>query len=187
MLAPETFKLSINHFLIVTAAYITAFSLTLGFAVPLQKVLLPSFSATIWLLYLPHGVRIITFYFFGWKGLVYLLPGVLIMTFLATVTGVPFRWHFAVAGIISCYIGYKLGTLLIGERTPSFTKSKWKFFLITGTMSSLVNAGTLAFLRKPEDILSYVMGYMIGDVIGLMIVFYALIVAFRFARNLSKI
>jgi hypothetical protein len=80
-----------------------------------------------------------------------------------------------------------LGTLLVGERTPSFTKSKWKFFLITGTMSSLVNAGTLAFLRKPEDILSYVMGYMIGDVIGLMIVFYALIVAFRFARNLSKI
>ena len=144
-------------------------------------------NSTIWLLYLPHGVRVISFYFFGWKGVLYLLPGAFIMTFLATVSGVPFLWHFAFASIIACYVGFKAGTILLGESAPSFSKSKWKFFLITGTMSSLVNAATLTFLRNPEEILTFVMGYMIGDIIGLMAVFYALVMAFRFARHLSKI
>ena len=187
MLAPGDFKLSINHLLVVTAAYITAFSLNLGFAVPLQKVLLPGFPATIWLLYLPHGVRVISFYFFGWKGVLYLIPGALIMTFLATASGIPFLWYPTVAGIIACYVGFKAGTILLGESTPSFNKSKWKFFLITGTISSLVNAATLTFLRNPAEVLTFVMGYMIGDIIGLMVVFYALVMAFRFARHLSKI
>lgn len=187
MLPRGDFILGINYLLITTFAYITAYSLSLGFLVPLQKVLAPGFPETIWLLYLPHGVRIIAFYFFGWKGILYLLPGALGMTFLATVSGVPFVWYFTFPGVLSCYTGYKLGALMLGMRRPSLSESKWKFFLLTGTCASLVNAATLSVLRNPEDVLTFVLGYVIGDVLGLLVVFYILIKAFKFARHLDKI
>ena len=60
--------------LIVSVAYIVTFSLTFGFVFPLQQLLLSGISTQVGLLFLPHGVRVLTLYFYGWRGMFYLLP-----------------------------------------------------------------------------------------------------------------
>ena len=52
--------------LIVSIAYIVTFSLTFGFVFPLQQLLLSGISTQVSLLFLPHGVRVLTLYFYGW-------------------------------------------------------------------------------------------------------------------------
>ncbi len=57
---------------LISVAYIIMFSLTFGFIFPLQQVLFSGVSAQIGLLFLPHGVRVLTLYFYGWRGMLYL-------------------------------------------------------------------------------------------------------------------
>ena len=64
----------IQRFIIVSIAFVTASSLTLGFVFPLQTMLFSGSILEIGLLFLPHGVRILAFYFFGWKAILYLMP-----------------------------------------------------------------------------------------------------------------
>ena len=61
-------------FLIVSCVYIVTFSLTFGFVFPLQQLLFSGVSTQVSLLFLPHGVRVLTLYFYGWRGMFYLLP-----------------------------------------------------------------------------------------------------------------
>lgn len=181
-----SFKEQVNNLLLVSIAYITAFSLSLGFIFPLQKTLLAGLPITVWMVFLPHGVRVLSFYFFGWRGIFYLLPGVFIMTFLATRSGVPFVWHFALLGTISCYVGFAIGRLICPVGDSGFNGSKWKFFLFVGTCSSIANGITLSLLRD-KSLLEGVTAYVIGDVAGLMVTFYILILMFRYARNLPRL
>lgn len=59
-------KEHIQNFLIVSVSYITAYSLTLGFVAPVQKILLSGVAIEVGLLFLPHGVRVFAFIF--WAG-----------------------------------------------------------------------------------------------------------------------
>ena len=73
----------LHTFLIVSVAYILTFSLTFGFAFPLQQLLFSGVSTQVSLLFLPHGVRVITLYFYGWRGVFYLLPASYLMILLS--------------------------------------------------------------------------------------------------------
>ena len=57
----------LQTFLIVSVGYIVTFSLTFGFVFPLQQLLFSGVSTQVGLLFLPHGVRVITLYFYGWE------------------------------------------------------------------------------------------------------------------------
>lgn len=70
-------------FLIVSVVYIVTFSLTFGFVLPLQQLLFSGVSTQVSLLFLPHGVRVLTLYFYGWRGMFYLLPVSYLMILLS--------------------------------------------------------------------------------------------------------
>ena len=59
---------------LVFVGYTAAYTLTLGFVYPIQKILLPENSLMASLLFLPHGVRAIAFFLFGLRATLYLLP-----------------------------------------------------------------------------------------------------------------
>ena len=67
-------KEELENFFLVSFGFAVAYSLNLGFVTPLQQMLLPNVSSSIGLLFLPHGVRIVSFYFYGWKAVLYLCP-----------------------------------------------------------------------------------------------------------------
>ena len=76
MLNPVGFSIKehLQNFVIVSVFYITAYSLTLGFVAPLQQMLFSNVITELSLLFLPHGVRVLVVYFFGWRGVLYLIP-----------------------------------------------------------------------------------------------------------------
>lgn len=171
-----------TNFLIVSVAYIVAFSLTLGFVVPLQTMLLANVPITISLLFLPHGVRILAFYFFDWKAIFYLMPASFLMIFLSMRSGVPVPLESAIISICACYVGYRLGTLVVSDDTNNFGKQKWKFFLFVGTLSSILNGAAFSIVKGSVSAPMTTLGYVIGDMAGLMVAFYVLIMVFRWAR-----
>ena len=62
------------EFFLVFVGYTAVFTFTLGFIVPLQKIMLPENSLLASVLFLPHGVRALAFFLFGLKAALYLLP-----------------------------------------------------------------------------------------------------------------
>jgi hypothetical protein len=174
------------NLLIVSVAFIIAFSLTLGFVFPLQRILLANVPITISLLFLPHGVRILAFYFYGWKAIFYILPASLLMTYITASTGVPLELELSVVSTVACYVGYKLGTLIMSDDESNFGKHKWKFFLFVGSVSSVVNGAAHSVYKEASNPLTMTLGYIIGDMAGLMLAFYMLIIAFRIARSIPR-
>ena len=175
-----------QNFLVVSVAYITAFSLTLGFIFPLQSMLLSDFQLEIGLLFLPHGVRVLAFYFLGWWAILYLLPASYLFLILTNYSGAELNSMSPVVSLIACYLGYKIATFLplLGER--AFTLNLWKFLLFAGAISSFANGVALSVLQHQGAEIVSVMGYLIGDISGLIVCFLILMYAFRFARLLAK-
>ena len=179
-------KEEIEHFLLISFAYAVAYSLTLGFVAPLQQMLLPNVSSSIGLLFLPHGVRILSFYFYGWKAVLYLLPANYLFLLLAIQSGIYLHPLSPIFSLISCYVGYLLATEVINGETSQFNIKRWHFFLISGAISSIFNGITLSILHSNDNSLLSVLGYVIGDVAGLAVCFFMLIYAFRLVRMASS-
>lgn len=55
-------------FVLLSVAWVISCSLTIGLVLPLQQMLFVNFSINIGLCFLPHGIRILAFYYFGWRG-----------------------------------------------------------------------------------------------------------------------
>jgi len=170
------------NFLLVGVSYIVAFSLTLGFVLPLQKLLLSNIPISISVLFLPHGVRILTYYFYGWRGVLYLLPAAYLMLYLSNSSGLDINPVAPIISLMSCYVGYLAGSLITKEKNAPFSNSRWRFFLTVGLISSVANAIGQSMLHNPSEISLSILGYVIGDMAGLMVAFYVLIVVFRWAR-----
>ena len=178
-------KEELEHFLLVSFAFICAWALTLGFVTPIQQMLLPNISSSIGLLFLPHGVRILSFYFYGWKAVLYLLPANYLFLLLSLQSGIYLHPLSPIDSLIACYVGYLLATKLINGETSQFNIKRWHFFLITGAVSSIFNGITLSMLHFKDNSLLGVLGYVIGDVAGLAVCFFMLIYAFRIVRMAS--
>ena len=178
-------KEEIEHFLLTSFALICAWALTLGFVTPLQLLLLPNVSSSIGLLFLPHGVRILSFYFYGWKAVLYLLPANYLFLLLNIQSGIHLHPLAPIVSLIACYVGYLLATEVINGKTSQFNIKRWHFFLIVGALSSIFNGITLSMLNFSDCSLLSIVGYVIGDVAGLAVCFFMLIYAFRIVRMAS--
>jgi hypothetical protein len=179
-------KEHIQNFLIVSVAFVVASSLTLGFVFPLQSMLISGSTLEIGLLFLPHGVRVLAFYFFGWRAIFYLLPSSYLFFALSNHAGSELHIMAPIVSMIACYLGYRLATLLPMFESRAFTPDLWKFLIIAGATSSFANGIALSALQHQGAELLSVMGYLIGDISGLIVCFLILMYAFRFARLLAN-
>jgi hypothetical protein len=59
---------------VVSVGYISAYTITSGLVMPLQKIFAPQLPVVFSLLFLPHGIRVLAVYFLGWRGILYLIP-----------------------------------------------------------------------------------------------------------------
>ena len=175
-----------QNFLVVSVAFVAASSLTLGFVFPLQSLFVNASTLEIGLLFLPHGVRILAFHFFGWRAVFYLLPSSYLFLTLSNHAGSQLDLMSPVVSMIACYLGYKAATLLPILKNRALTPSLWKFLVIAGATSSFANGVALSVLQHQGAEIVSVMGYLIGDISGLIVCFLILMYAFRFARLLAN-
>ena len=180
----------LQTFLIVSVAYIVTFSLTFGFVFPLQQLLLSGMSSQVGLLFLPHGVRVLTLYFYGWRGMFYLLPVSYLMILLSVEqTGQDLL--APVVSLVCCYFGIQAIRLVFSDTISVSLKSQdWKLMVLGGVAASIFNALGLALLDHGQDSVApnstrffEVLGYVTGDVLGLVICLLFMVYFFRMVRH----
>ncbi len=181
---------SLSAWITVSIAYAASYSMTNGFFEPLQNILAPNLPSNISLMFIPHGVRILTFYFFGPLGYLYLAP----VSWLMWALEVYGQQHigFLPIGIlfslISCHIGVEVGrrVFVLKNSVATFTFN-WKQLLAAGVIGSLLNSTSLTLLYNSGfDSLTFV-GYLFGDVAGQFLLMLSLVVFFKLARAFSDL
>ena len=181
------------NFSLMSIAYIVTYSLTFGFVFPLQKILLSDVSTQIGLLFLPHGVRVMTLYFYGWRGMLYLLPASYLMLFLS-IESTGLNIFAPIVSLVCCYAGIQGARLLFSETiSVTFNIRDWKLLLWGGVIASIFNGLGLLLLNRivVDEISALVfplmdlLGYIIGDVLGLVLCLGFLMYFFRIARHLK--
>lgn len=177
---------SLAAFSVISVAYIVSFSLMLGFVTPLQMAVLPELTQYVSLLFLPHGVRVLVIHYYGWRGIVYLMPSSALMWFVVEFgTKIDASVTAIIVSLLSCYVG--VGVLRWITKAPEhdYQSWSWKMVLAAGAVCSVLNSMGLSFLYFdiPDPML--LAGYIVGDTAGMAVTMVALIYMFKLADKIS--
>ena len=172
--------------LIVTIAYCSLFLFTFAVLMPLQDIFFYWLPMSISLLFLPHGVRILTTYFYGWKSIFYLLPGHLITwAYLKYALESEQDVYSVLISISASFLAVCLVFRSWSSHSDSQLGSHWKLIVLAGALASLGNGLGHALLYGnliDTAFISLTLGYLIGDVSGLFFLMLALIFVNRLVR-----
>ena len=170
----------------VSAAYIVLFTFTFSVIMPAQSIIFTLLPMNISLLFLPHGVRILAIYLYGWRAVLYLFPA-----HLATWAYLYFYLgsEQSISASIVSILASLLAMLIVFQKAEGVTsvtkKGDWKGILLAGAIASLLNGlghatlyGTAGGLNMEWIMIT--LGFMIGDVSGLFFLMVVMIYVFRF-------
>ena len=175
IISQDTFSV----FLIVSLAYIASYTLTNGFIVPLQSMLLPSYTGVISLLFLPHGIRVLAAYYYGWKAFFFLVPSTYLMWFVIVYgANVPLHPLQPIFSSLSCIIG----VMIITKNKTGHLEKEWKILILGGLIGSSLNGISSSFLQNNGIITSSFFDYIVGDMLGQIILMVMLLYVFKFLR-----
>jgi hypothetical protein len=175
-------KNHLDHFVIVSIAFIVASSLTLGFVIPVQSLLSRYAIPEIGLIFLPHGIRVIAFYYLGWKAVLHMLPASYLFWALSNTSGAELDVLSPIVSMVACYIGFLGATVVVQKEDIGNKISTWKYFVLAGATSSFVNGLALSWLQFADTPLSALIGYVVGDTLGLVVCLVVLMYSFRLIR-----
>ncbi len=168
--------------LVVSSVYVVSFFLTFNILAPIQSLFFSQFPSQAYLLFLPHGVRVLAAWLLGWNSIIAIAPGVLIANLLF-MQAVPEAVSFPVlmvnilaapAVFQALYsFGWKIAPR--SDRSPC-----WPCVMVAGFIISVVTASlmNLLFGSALEDYIAY----MIGDFFGLFFLMLLLMLVFRRLR-----
>ncbi|WP_022705479.1 hypothetical protein [Pseudorhodobacter ferrugineus] len=183
------------RFLSIVIAYVTAHGVTALVVTPVQSIFLPQYTVFASLIYLPHGVRVLATWAFGWKAIPALIIGpcmsawlfyptqdldflkpALIMGMLVGAFAAFFSFELARRAGYDCYFG----------RSKNLN---WKGMIIIGAISSIINSvgqslvysGLIGLGKAPATMVFYA----VGDLVGLIVCLVVLMFGFRWARAFS--
>ncbi len=138
-------------------------------------------------LFLPHGVRILSAWLYGWKSILHLLPGSAFGAYLVfgpASFSSPVAWTIPLVSIC----GY-IGILTMRSTTRARAKLlngrdlNWKQIILAGVMASLVDsAGHLLIFGFPAP---EVFAFLIGDTLGTVALLFGLVFVLRLWRTVK--
>ncbi len=171
--ASETFFASL--------AYVIASFLTFEVLMPLQNLFFPEYPSRASLLFLPHGVRVLSAWLLGWRAIFALLPGVFIV--FAALGGsdvfLPSRLMAMAIAVTTVPAVFYLCKWLGWDLFPrADRKPCWICIMCVGVVTSFLVSGltNLAFGSATAEYIAF----LIGDVSGLFFLMLGLYFAFRF-------
>ena len=159
-------------FIIISVAYIASYTLVAGFIAPLQGLILPTFTTSISLLFLPHGIRVLAAYYYGWKALPLLLPSMYLMWFITVyASNIPLHPLSPLLSGIACIIAVKF----IFKNIKYMIEKEWKLLLFAGLIGSFLNGLSHSFLVHKSFLTTSLIGYTIGDILGQILLMICLL------------
>jgi len=176
MLAKET--------ALVSLAYVAAFLVTYGLLTPLQDIFFPEFPSHASLLFLPHGVRVLSAWLLGWRSSITLAPGVFLVFFNVAGAGVfsPSRLIAILVAVTVPAATFHVFRLIKWDLSPQADKRPcWPCIMSAGVVISMLSSllTNYAFGSASKDYIAY----LIGDVFGLFFLMLILMFVFRFFRS----
>ena len=139
--------------------------------------------ATASLFFMPHGVRVIAAWLYGWRSVLILIPGTYAAHFLR-VGGWSMSWAefigpmFGVSCAAFCF--WLLARLGADWRLRPGFVANWKDVLLAGSLVAVVNAvGSNLLFGNGWPVVA---GYFFGDIIGMLALFGVLMLVFRALR-----
>ncbi len=149
---------------------------------PLQNVFFPEYPSRASLLFLPHGVRVLTAWLLGWRAIFALLPGVfLVFAYLGgSDVFLPSRlMAIAIAVTTAPTIFYLLKWIGWDLFPRSDRQPCWSCIMGVGVITSILMSGltNLAFGSATAEYVAF----LIGDISGLFFLMLGVYFAFRFA------
>lgn len=139
--------------------------------------------ATASLFFMPHGVRVIAAWLYGWRSVFILIPGTYAAHFLR-VGSWSMSWAEFIGPIfgVSCaaFCFWLLARLGADWRLRPGFVANWKDVLLAGSLAAVVNAvGSNLLFGNGWPVVA---GYFFGDIIGMLALFGVLMLVFRALR-----
>ncbi|MBF9045511.1 hypothetical protein LSUCC0031_00095 [Rhodobacterales bacterium LSUCC0031] len=168
--------------MLVTLAYCASF-LTVSAIAPIQRALIPGYGDLAAVFFLPHGVRVLAFFFLGWMALAHLLPGKVIMW---AATAYLFGhaslsiWG-SIVSLLSCLVAYEITKIIFRHHGDGRPRFSWQMVMTMGLIASLFNATGLTLLQAQRPELTTMAVYVLGDMLGLTCLMLGLMAYFRWS------
>lgn len=182
----------IASFAIIVFAYVLCHGITAFAVTPVQRYFLADITIFASLVYLPHGVRVLATWLFGSKAFFPLLAGATLAEILFTPDSV--RSHLDPAILESIAVGAFSAPLsfeilrLFGRNlyAKQARRISWKWLILAGALASGINSvgQSIVFrgLILPDEFMSVLAIYAIGDLVGLIVTMIVLMMIFRWIR-----
>ncbi|MEP2716101.1 hypothetical protein [Pseudophaeobacter sp.] len=169
---------------VVSLAYIVAFFATFEILMPVQNLFFTDLTNRASLLFLPHGVRVLAAWLLGWRSVLALLPGViLVFIYAAGWTALePSRLAAIAIAVTVPALCFQTLRLLGRDLSPAPERRPcWPCLMAAGLVISLVTSllTNFAFGSAPKEYIAY----LIGDVFGLFFLMLILMYTFRGLRR----
>lgn len=180
----------------VAGAYILAHGLTALVVTPMQARLLPDVTMFASLVYLPHGVRVLSAWLMGRLAVLPLCLGAFLSEVIFTPAEIssptdPTILLSILIGACSALLAFELLRLL-GRNIYAGQKFRihWKWLFLAGILASIINSIGQAFVFAGEILpghsFAVLATYAIGDLIGLIVTTLVLMLIFRWMRLSSN-
>ena len=175
---------------IVTLALIISVQAVVEIIDPFQSMFFPEITPFATLLFLPHGVRVITTWLYGVWSIPYLFFATIISDLLVRGSANP-STIFITA--IVCYASFQLFKFcgldmykLKGIKITNLWRSLLLVAFVSSVFNSLLHNIVLQSQILPENALHTMLSYMVGDVLGTLMLFLIAVLIFK-ATGLTKI
>lgn len=177
---------------IIVMVYVFCHGVTSYLVLPVQSYFLGDITVFASLIYLPHGVRVLSTWLLGWRAVVALALGAFASEFLFTdaealaLTGYAL-WLSVPVGALSALAAFEILRLLgASAYAGGARRMNWRQLLMIGMLASVLNSigQTIVFagVISPGDQLTVVVTYALGDMIGQAVAMLVLMMVFRLLR-----
>ena len=179
-------KLAVQFFTI-SIANLLAFGISIYLLLPLQAQYTPELAPYASLLFLPHGVRILSAWLMGWKAIPLIAPTALLTHWMNFGTE-----GFTLAGLAGAFSGvvcaavtfWALAKFGMDFRITANRTANWRDVMIAGGVASIINTFGMGFAFNHNT--DTLVGYFIGDVTGLFACMFVLMLVFKVAREINE-
>lgn len=169
----------------ISVIYIFSFYAAIYWLLPFQEAFFPNLTNFASLLFLPHGVRVLSAWMYGWRSIPMIAPAALLTHWLLFGSA-----GFSIIGIAGAMSGVVCATLCfwwlsrfgLDFRISLENTAKWRDVMLAGSLASVINTfGIGVAMGNPARTMA---AYFIGDITGLFGCMLILMLAFKAMRNI---
>lgn len=176
-----------RHDLLITLIVSSLFALlaiaSFKVILPLQQAYIYPFEINLLLFYLPHGIRVLTAWLYGWKSIIYILPGQAVahVVFWGTASLTGIGALDILGGASVGYLGLLAALYILRGQQTGILGRPWVLILLAGVIASFANSAVKVMVHDalPKE----AFGYLLGDITGLVLLMVILLYIFKVERK----